>query len=139
MRTSAVLVTAALLALSGCSGSDSGTDSSPAATESAASIAPSAPASPVASIPAPVMVEPGQSDVEATVGQAIVFDVGAKPGRWEITTDDPEVLQVVPGGKDGDATFNPGAQALSPGTATVTMTDAQGELDDQEYTVTVTQ
>jgi hypothetical protein len=136
MRTAALLA-AALLALAGCGGSDAETVTSPSpATPTAAS--PAEP-SPVPSVEAPIIVEPDQSDVEAAVGQAIVFKVGAKPGRWEITTDAPDVVQVLPGGKDGDATFNPGAQALAPGTATVTLTDKTSDLDALEYTITVTE
>ena len=35
--------------------------------------------------------------------------------------------------------FNPGAEAIAPGTATVTMTDKKGDLDAMVYSVTVTQ
>ena len=85
------------------------------------------------------MVEPGQTEVSAKVGQFIDFNVGAKPGRWQVSSSDTAVLTVTPGGKNGDATFNPGAEALAPGTATVTMTDKKSKMDAMEYTVTVTE
>lgn len=87
----------------------------------------------------PIMVPAGQTDVEATVGRTIVFEVGAKPGRWKIATDNAEVLKVTPGGKDGTAVFNPGAEALAAGTATVTLTDKKSSLDALVYNVTVTE
>lgn len=131
MKTAVVLAASALLALAGCSGgSDSGT--------SQTSPSPSASASDPAII-GPVIVEPDQTDVQATVGRTIVFRVGANPGRWDITTDNDQVLRVQRGGKDGEAIFNPGAEALAAGTATVTLTDTKSKLDALEYTVTVTE
>lgn len=86
----------------------------------------------------PIMVEPLQAEVEATVGRDIVFNVGDDPGQWEITTDNEAVVSVVAGGERDGATFNPGAQALSVGKATITLTDANGE-DDLVFKITVTQ
>lgn len=121
---------AGALALGGCSSSSSST------SESAS---PTASPSGSAGMIGPIMVPAGQTDVEATVGRTIVFDVGSKPGRWKIETDNTEVLKVTPGGKEGDATFNPGAEALAVGTATVTLTDKKSSLDAMVYNVTVTE
>lgn len=87
----------------------------------------------------PIMVEPDQDTVEATVGRTIVFNVGDNPGDWDIETDNTEVLKVIKGGEKDGAVFNPGAEALAEGTATVTLTDTVSGLDAMEYTVTVTQ
>lgn len=87
----------------------------------------------------PIVVEPDQTEVEATVGRMIDFNVGDNPENWSIETDNPEVLSVTPGKKEGDAYFNPGAEALAVGTATVTLTDTKSNLDAMEYTVTVTE
>lgn len=87
----------------------------------------------------PIVVAPDQTEVEATVGRMIDFTVGDDPQHWTIETDNPEVLKVTDGKKEGDAYFNPGAEALAVGTATVTLTDTEGDLDAMEYTVTVTE
>lgn len=129
MRT-AIVAAVALLALAGCSSSDSAAESSPS---------PAASASEAPSLEAPIVVDPSQTEVSAKVGQFIDFNVGAKPGRWEVSSSDTTVLTVTPGGKEGDATFNPGGEALAPGTAVVTMTDKKSTMDAMEYTITVTQ
>ena len=84
----------------------------------------------------PVMVEPGQTEVSATVGRTIVFNV-ADPEKELISTNNPEVLAVSPGGSDGSAVFNPGAEALAPGTATVTLTNTETGAT-QVVSVTIT-
>lgn len=87
----------------------------------------------------PIMVSPDQTEVAATVGRSLNFDVGAKPGNWDIESSDPTVVSVTKGGKEGTAVFNPGGEALAVGTATVTLTDTTSELDALVYTVTVTE
>lgn len=139
MKTAIVIAgTAAVLALTGCSSSSSDTTSSPspAATSAAAT---TAAASPQASMIGPIVVEPDQTEVEATVGRFIDFQVGDSPQNWKIETDNAEVLKVTPGRKEGDTYFNPGAEALAVGTATVTLTDTKSDMDAMEYTVTVTE
>lgn len=86
----------------------------------------------------PIIVEPSQTDVEATVGRAIVFNVGDDPGQWDISSDDEAVVSVVAGGDRDGATFNPGAQALRVGEATVTLSNPKG-MDALQFTITVTQ
>ncbi|HNL52495.1 MAG: hypothetical protein U0R27_04850 [Candidatus Nanopelagicales bacterium] len=122
---------AALFALAGCSSSDS-TAESPAATT------PAATASPEASMIGPIMVEPSQTEVEATVGRFLNFDVGDNPGQWEISSDNEAVVTVEQGGERDGATFNPGGEAVGVGEATVTLTDTEGG-DALVYTVKVTE
>ncbi len=136
MKTVIIIAgTAAVLALTGCSSSSSDTTSSPSPAATSAE----ATTSPDAGMIGPIVVEPDQTEVEATVGRMIDFQVGDSPEHWTIETDNPEVLSVTPGKKEGDAYFNPGAEALAVGTATVTLTDTKGDLDAMEYTVTVTE
>jgi hypothetical protein len=85
------------------------------------------------------MVEPDQTDVEATVGRFLNFNVGDNPGQWNIESDNPSVVAVTQGGEKDGAVFNPGAEALAVGTATVTLTDTESNLDAMVYTVTVTE
>ena len=84
-------------------------------------------------LPAPVIVAPGQTTAEATVGETIVFNQ-PDPANTTISTDKPDVLELTQGWDDGSAVFNPGATALAPGVAVVTI-----EADDGSTTqVTVT-
>jgi hypothetical protein len=86
----------------------------------------------------PIVVEPSETAVEATVGRDIVFNVGDDPGQWEISSDNEAVVSVEAGGERDGATFNPGAKALSVGEATVTLADPTG-MDALQVTVTVTE
>ncbi len=84
----------------------------------------------------PIIVDPSQSEVAATVGRFLVFDVGGDPGRWEIASDDLAVVSVERGGQRDGAVFNPGGEALREGRATVTLFDEQSG-DTLEFTITV--
>ena len=121
----------AVLALTGCSSSS---DQRP--SDVASSVGSDVQG---ANIPAPIVIEPSQTMVSATVGDALDFNVGAKPGKWDIESDDPTIVAVTKGGKNNGATFNPGGQALAPGTAKVTLTDTSGGSDAMVYTITVSQ
>ncbi|MBK9435582.1 MAG: hypothetical protein V9G09_14320 [Candidatus Nanopelagicales bacterium] len=132
---SVIVAGVALLALAGCSSSDSeDSASSPAVETTSAAASPS----PEASMIGPIIVEPSQTEVEATVGRDIVFNVGDDPGQWEISSDNEAVVSVEAGGERDGATFNPGAKALSVGEATVTLADQKG-MDALQVTVTVTE
>lgn len=85
----------------------------------------------------PVIVEPGQTEVSVTVGRLVVFNV-TDPTKEMIATDNPEVVSVTPGRDDGSAVFNPGAEALAPGTAQVTLTNMDTGAT-QVVSVTVTE
>lgn len=129
MKTIVAVSFAGLLALSACSSSsDDATPATPLPT-----------ASPTAAeVIGPIIVGADQTEVEATVGRTIVFDVGPKPARWDISTDNSAVVSVSKGGKKDGATFNPGALALAAGEATVTLEDTKG-MDALVYTITVTE
>lgn len=86
----------------------------------------------------PIMVEPSQTEVEATVGRFLNFNVGEDPGKWEITSDNVAVVTVEKGGERDGATFNPGGEAVGVGEATVTLTDTTGG-DALEFQITVTE
>lgn len=84
----------------------------------------------------PVMIEPGQTTAEAAVGRALYFDVDDVTA-WTIESDNPSVVAVTPGKDDGSAQFVPGGEALSTGTAKVTLTNS-GTKETWVVTVTVT-
>jgi hypothetical protein len=85
-------------------------------------------------IPAPVIVAPDQTTAEATVGETIVFDQ-LDPANTTISTDEPDVLELIQGRDDGSAVFNPSAVARAPGVAVVTIEAADGSTS--QVTVTV--
>lgn len=85
----------------------------------------------------PEIVEPGQTEVTVTVGRMVVFNV-ADPMQEMISTDNEAVVAVTPGKNDGSAVFNPGAEALAPGTAIVTLTNMDTGAE-QKVTITVTE
>jgi len=121
---------AALFALAGCSSSDT--------TESPAVMSPAAIASPEASMIGPIMVEPSQTEVDATVGRFLNFNVGDNPGQWQISSDNEAVVTVEQGGERDGATFNPGGEAVGVGEATVTLIDTEGG-DALEFKIKVTE
>lgn len=122
----ATLATAGLLAgCSSSSSSDSGA-ASPGASPIGGNVLP------------PVMVEPGQTEATAKVGDTIVFNIPqADLAGTTISTDKPEILEVTQAKQEGDALFNPGAKALAPGTATVTVTAP--DMTTTDVTITVTE
>ena len=81
----------------------------------------------------PVIVEPGQTEASAKVGDFIDIVVEEIVGTT-IATDNPEILKISQAYDDGSAVFNPGAEALAPGTAIITVTTP----DNESYDITVT-
>lgn len=124
LLAAAALATIGLVA--GCSGSS--TDSGAASPT----------ANPVGSgLVAPVIVEPGQTEATTVVGGNIVFNIPeADLAGTTIDTDNPDVLEVTQAKQEGDAVFNPGAKAIAPGTATVTITAPNMTTSDVTITVT---
>lgn len=126
------LLAAALLA--GCSGSSQdGTaqGESPSAVVTQAATEDS--------LVGPIVVEPTQTDVQATVGRSLDFNVGPEPGNWKISSDNEAVVgELTQGGQRDGAMFNPGAKALSAGTATVTLENSEG-LEALVFKIQVTQ
>ena len=102
--------------LVGCSSSDD------AATEATTS-------SETSQMLPPVIVTADQTDASAAVGDMIDIVVD-DPVNTTIAVDNPEVLEITQGKDDGSALFNPGAKALSPGTATIMVTSADGSIRD---------
>lgn len=109
------------LMLVGCSSGGDAGGTTPSAAQGSAQII------------GPVIIEQGQTAATAKVGDFLDFLVD-DPLSTTITTSDPTIVDVTPGFKDGDATFNPSGRAITAGTATITITDGQGTTS----TVTVT-
>ena len=83
----------------------------------------------------PVIVEPGQTEASARVGDFIDIVVEEIEGTT-VATDNPEILKLSQAYDDGSAIFNPGAEALAPGNATITVTLGDGTSYDIAVTVT---
>ncbi len=119
----ALVVALAVSAAGGC-----GSDAEPE------SPTPSASASGSNQLPAPIFVTPDQTTAEAAVGETIVF-TQPDPANTTISTDKPDVLELIQGTDDGSAVFNPAAVARAPGVAVVTIEAADGSTS--QVTVTV--
>lgn len=83
----------------------------------------------------PIIVEPGQTAVEAQVGRVVTFNVDDVM-TWMISSSDQAVMAVTAGKDDGSAQFLPGGEALAPGTTEVVLTNMDNT--DETWTVTVT-
>jgi hypothetical protein len=116
----------AVSAVAGCATDSSDGDGS--------SAAPSMASSGSNQLPAPVFVAPDQTTAEAAVGETIVF-TQPDPANTTISTDKPEVLELIQGTDDGSAVFNPAAVARAPGVAVVSIEAADGST--RQVTVTV--
>jgi hypothetical protein len=125
MRRLAVLLLAGLF-LAGCGGTTSPTPVPPSAAPSGS------PAG--GELVGPVILDPQNTSATVTVGRMVVFNVD-DPETWEVSADPEGVVEVQEGRNDGSATFNPGAEALKPGKATVTLTNPAG--DKLVFTITV--
>lgn len=84
----------------------------------------------------PVIIEPGQTTATAKVGDLLYISV-ADPVTTTVSTSTPDLVEVTQGYDDGSAVFNPGATALAPGEAVITIAPAGGDAYD--LTVTITQ
>ena len=85
-------------------------------------------------IPAPIFVAPDQTTAQAAVSETIVF-TQPDPANTTISTDEPDVLELIQGTDDGSAVFNPAAVARAPGVAVVRIETADGSTT--QVTVTV--
>jgi hypothetical protein len=132
-RRGFAIAAASIIALGGasvltaCGGSSESTTSSSAAapTESEGG----------AGMIGPIIVEPGQTAVEAQVGRVVTFNVDDVM-EWMISSSDQSVMAVTAGKDDGSAQFLPGGEALAPGTTEVVLTNMDDT--DETWTVTVT-
>ena len=129
-RMAALAIAASALAAVSLTACSSGSSSSSSSSASASSSAVGGNVLP------PVMVMPGQTTATAKVGDFVVFSQ-PDPTKTKISTDKPDVLELTQGKDDGSAQFNPGAKAIAPGTAVVSITAADGTVT--QVTVTVTQ
>ena len=92
---------------------------------------------------APVTMDAGAlqgETVELVVGQVLNINTGdlaVDSYRGEVA--DASVAEFVPGREDGSATFNPGIEALAPGTTEVVMTNSNGGIQPLTFTVEVTE
>jgi hypothetical protein len=125
----ACVAMAAALAVSAAGGCATGSadDERPSATRSVASSGSN-------QLPAPVFVTPGQTTAEAAVGETIVLNQ-PDPANTTMSTDRPDVLELIQGSDDGSAVFNPAAVARASGVAVVTIEAADGSTT--RVTVTV--
>ena len=135
-RRGITIAAASVLALGGagiltaCGGSSSdGTTSSSAAASSSSEGG--------TGVIGPVIVEPGTTSAEISVGRIMTFNV-ADPMVWMISTSDPEVMEVTPGKEDMGATYLPGGEALKEGTAEIVLTNMDNTDDKWTIQVTVT-
>ena len=113
--------------LAGCSSSSS-------SDSSAASPAASSADSAQQMLP-PVIVEPGQTEATAKVGDFIDILVDQLAGTT-IDTSTPELLEISQGGEKDGAEFNPGAKALAPGEGVITVTKPDATSYDLKITIT---
>jgi hypothetical protein len=120
--------------LAGCSSSSTSTATT-LAESTAASAAGSATASGSTQMLPPVIVTESQTTTTAKVGDFIDIVV-SKPAGTTISTDKPDLLEVTQAYDDGSAIFNPGAKALAPGTAIITVTNPDSTTRDITVTIT---
>ena len=131
-RVTAVASIAALgiAVLAGCSSSSDSSSSASAAATAAAS-----PAASSQQMLPPVIVEPGQTEATAKVGDFIDIVVEELAGTT-IDTTTPELVEITQGGERDGAEFNPGAKALAPGDAVITVTKPDSTTYDLKITIT---
>lgn len=111
-----------LTVLAGCSSASDESTSTETTSEESAQLLP------------PVIVEPGQTEAAAKVGDFIDIVVD-DPVETTIATTDTGIVEISQGYDDGSAVFNPGARALAVGTATITITGPDGSSYDLVVTV----
>lgn len=115
IRRIAVVGAVALLGVGVLAGCSSSSGSSESSTASAA-------ASGGTQVLPPVIVTEDMTSATAKVGDFIDIVVKEVAGTT-IDTDKPELLEISQAHNDGSAEFNPGAKALAPGNATITVTN----------------
>lgn len=134
-RRGLTIAAASVLALGGagiltaCGGSSDSTTSSSAAASSSSEGG--------TGVIGPVIVEPGTTTAEISVGRTMTFNV-ADPMLWMISSSDLEVMTVTAGKEDMGATFLPGGEALREGTTEIVLTNMDNTDDKWTIQVTVT-
>ena len=120
----AAIVAAALLGVSVLTGCSSSGDSSANQTASEGN-----------QVLPPIILEPGETQATAKVGDFIVVKADDRLGTT-IATDQPDILSVEQAYDDGSAEFNAGAEVLAPGNAIITVTLPDGSSYDIAVTAT---
>ena len=136
VAAAAVLAVGGGAILTACS-SGSGSSTSSSAATSAPAPAPSESPMGGSQVIGPVIVEPGQTTAETTVGRGLYFNV-KDPTAWSIETSDDAVVDVTPGKDDGSSVSVPFGEALAPGKATIDLFKNDGS-ETWTIEVTVTQ
>lgn len=76
--------------------------------------------------------------VDLVIGQVLSINTGSLAvDSYSGEVADSAIAKFVEGNDDGSATFNPGVEALAPGSTEVTMTNEQAGVQPLEFTVTV--
>ena len=83
----------------------------------------------------PIILEPGETEATAKVGDFIVVKADDRLGTT-IATDNPDILEVQQAYDDESAEFNAGAEVLAPGNATIRVTLPDGSSYDIAVTAT---
>lgn len=108
----------------------------PASTASSSAAPPAAPSAQASTLD-PLVVEPTETEVTASVGRRLSFNVGPHPGLWRITSGNEAIVgELTQGVEAADAKLRPGAKALGVGSATITLENADGH-EPLLYKITV--
>lgn len=94
-----------------------------------------------APVQAPIVMEVGElqgASVTLRVGQALDINTGdLAVDSYSGKVADTAVAEFVKGRVDAGASYNPGVQAVAPGTTTVTLSNENGGIQDVTFAVTV--
>jgi hypothetical protein len=120
-----VALAAAIMSIGLLAGCSSGSGGEAATTEEA-------PANATQMLP-PIIVEPGQTEATAVVGDFIDIVVDEVAGTT-IATPNADILEIYQAREEEGVVYNPGAKALAPGNAVITVTLP----DNTSYDITVT-
>ena len=122
-----VALAAAIMSIGLLAGCSSGSGGEAATTDEA-------PASSTQMLP-PIIVEPGQTEATAVVGDFIDIVVDEVVGTT-IDTPNTDILEIFQARDEEGVVYNPGAKALAPGNAVITVTLPDNTTYDIAVTVT---
>lgn len=115
-------------ALTGCSSTSSTSETTAAATTAAAEEG-------GAQMLPPVIITEDQTEATAKVGDFLdIITPEDKLAGTTVSTENKDLVELVQGGEDGEAFFNPGGKVLAPGTAVIVVTSP----DSSTRTITLT-
>ena len=124
LSKTAAIIAAAVLGVSVLAGCSSSGDSDANQTTSEGS-----------QVLPPIILEPGETEATAKVGDVIVVKADDRLGTT-IATDQPDILEVQQAYDDETAEFNAGAEVLAPGNAIITVSLPDGSSYDIAVTAT---